>query len=106
MCIQPHRWKCTQTIPTHPKTVGEHLKTYRLKYHLMQNEVAKRLGVHVESLKNWEWARGLQQSTNYQESFPFLVTTRFRSRKRCQDESPTCAGCWALARRSSLRLYK
>jgi DNA-binding transcriptional regulator YiaG len=55
----PHRWKRTQITPEHPETLGEHLKQHRLKLHLMQAEVAEKLGVHVESLKNWERGVGV-----------------------------------------------
>src|SRR5438445_5121024 len=50
----PNRWDCTRTAPLNPETLGEHLKCRRLGLHLMQAELADRLGVHVESLKNWE----------------------------------------------------
>ncbi len=50
----PRRWKCTQTPPVQPKTIGDHLRVHRHTLHLLQQEVAKRLGVHVESVKNWE----------------------------------------------------
>lgn len=56
--LHPHRWKCTQVAPTQPQTIGEHLKRRRLALHLMQKDVAKQLGVHVESLKNWEHGVG------------------------------------------------
>jgi transcriptional regulator with XRE-family HTH domain len=48
---------CTQTAAKHPKTIVEHLKRRRLVLHLMQAEVAQRLGVHKGSIQNWE--RGL-----------------------------------------------
>ena len=41
-------------MPSNPKTLGEHLKRRRLQLHLMQADLAYRLGVHLESLKNWE----------------------------------------------------
>ena len=37
-----------------PKTIGDHIKKRRLKLRLMQQQVADRLEVHIESVKNWE----------------------------------------------------
>jgi transcriptional regulator with XRE-family HTH domain len=53
-CPHPTRWNCTQVIPAEPQTLGQHLKRRRLQLHLMQAEVASRLCVHIESVKNWE----------------------------------------------------
>ena len=50
----PYRWKCTQSVPKVPKTLGEHLKRRRLELHLFQADLAKMLGVDVESIRNWE----------------------------------------------------
>jgi DNA-binding transcriptional regulator YiaG len=50
----PTRWKCTQVIPTEPKTLGEHIKRHRLKLHLFQFEVAKILEVDEAGIHNWE----------------------------------------------------
>jgi DNA-binding XRE family transcriptional regulator len=50
----PYRWKCTQVVPTEPRTVGEHLKRRRLELHLFQSDLAKVLGVDVESIRKWE----------------------------------------------------
>lgn len=50
----PNRWKCTQTIPTAPNTIGEHLKAKRLALHLFQSDVARVVGVHKGSIQNWE----------------------------------------------------
>lgn len=40
--------------PTHPETLGEHLKKRRLDLGLRQRDVAERLGVCAESVRNWE----------------------------------------------------
>ena len=50
----PYRWKCTQVIPTEPRTVGEHLKRRRLELHLFQSELAMMFGVDEASIRNWE----------------------------------------------------
>ena len=49
----PDRWKSTQTAAAEPNTIGEHLKRRRLELHLMQSEVAKRLGVHRGTIQDW-----------------------------------------------------
>lgn len=41
-------------MPALPKTIGEHIKKRRLELHLLQTDVARQLGVHVETYKNWE----------------------------------------------------
>jgi transcriptional regulator with XRE-family HTH domain len=58
-CPYPNRWKCTQVAPKEPKTIGEHIKKRRLALHLLQADLAKRLGVHWGSIQNWE--RGATQ---------------------------------------------
>ena len=50
----PNRWKCTQTAPVAPHTIGEHLKARRLALHRFQSDVAKELGADEVSLQNWE----------------------------------------------------
>jgi DNA-binding XRE family transcriptional regulator len=50
----PYRWKCTQSVPKEPQTVGEHIKRRRLELHLFQSDLAKKLGVNVQSIRNWE----------------------------------------------------
>jgi DNA-binding transcriptional regulator YiaG len=57
-CPCPDYWITTQTAPTTPKTIGEHIRKRRLELHL-QKDLARQLGVHMESLKNWE--RGVEQ---------------------------------------------
>jgi len=53
-CTYPDRWKCTQIVPTEPRTIGEHIKKRRLALHLLQADLAKRLGVHSGTNQNWE----------------------------------------------------
>ena len=53
-CPCPDYWITTQAIPAVPKTIGEHIKKRRLELHLLQKDLAQQIGVHVESLKNWE----------------------------------------------------
>jgi len=55
----PNRWKCTQSAPAEPKTVGQHLKARRLALHRFQSDVAKELGAEKTSLQNWE--RGIYE---------------------------------------------
>lgn len=43
-----------QTADKDPKTIGEHLKKHRLQRRLLQNQVAKLLGVNRGSVQNWE----------------------------------------------------
>jgi DNA-binding transcriptional regulator YiaG len=50
----PHLWKCTQTVPKEPKTLGEHVRKRRLERHLLQYQLAKLLGVDRISVQNWE----------------------------------------------------
>jgi transcriptional regulator with XRE-family HTH domain len=52
--LQPKRWKCTQTVPNAPKTIGDHLKAKRLSLHLFQTNLARLIGVHKVSVQNWE----------------------------------------------------
>jgi DNA-binding XRE family transcriptional regulator len=58
-CPYPTLWKSTQTFAKEPRTVGEHLKSVRLKRHLLQTEVASLLGVNRGSVQNWE--RGIYE---------------------------------------------
>jgi transcriptional regulator with XRE-family HTH domain len=60
-CPYPKRWRCTQSAPQQPQTIGEHLKNRRLELHLLQKEVARRIGVRFESVRNWE--QGATQPT-------------------------------------------
>jgi transcriptional regulator with XRE-family HTH domain len=53
----PDNWITTQTSAVSPNTIGQHLRQRRLELHLLQNQVAKRIGVHKASIQNWE--RGL-----------------------------------------------
>jgi hypothetical protein len=39
------RWKCTQTVPNEPQTIGDHIKARRIALHLFRRDVAKRIGV-------------------------------------------------------------
>lgn len=41
--------------PTKPKTIGEHLKTYRLIMGLSARQVAKSLDVFVDTVYKWEY---------------------------------------------------
>jgi DNA-binding XRE family transcriptional regulator len=50
----PYRWKCTQVVPTEPRTIGEHLKRHRLELHLFQVDLAKMFRVDEASIRNWE----------------------------------------------------
>ena len=50
----PDRWKCTQTVPVEPQSIGDHIKRHRLRQHIMQADLARRLGVHKNSVQNWE----------------------------------------------------
>src|ERR1043166_3215176 len=52
-------WKAVKGYPDAPRTIGEWLKRRRLDLGIEQSEVAIRLGVHVETIKNWE--RGVFQ---------------------------------------------
>lgn len=45
--------------PERPQTIGGHIRRRRLDLGLLQKEVAKKIGVHFETLKNWE--RGVGQ---------------------------------------------
>jgi DNA-binding XRE family transcriptional regulator len=58
-CAYPRLWKCIQTTPREPKTLGEHVKKHRLECHLLQSQLAKLLGVDRISVQNWE--RGIYE---------------------------------------------
>jgi DNA-binding transcriptional regulator YiaG len=47
-------WRLVNRYPECPKTVGQHLRKRRLDLGLMQSQVARTLGVHIETFKNWE----------------------------------------------------
>lgn len=47
-------WRAVRRYPEAPRTIGEHVRKRRLDLGLEQKEVAERLGVHFETLKNWE----------------------------------------------------
>lgn len=69
----PDKWKCTQTAAKYPKIIGEHLKRRRLELHLMQAEVAKRLGVHKGSIQNWERGVGTPADRYHSRSWNSLA---------------------------------
>lgn len=52
--VLPNNWIPNQTNPAQPKTIGEHIKRRRLELRLLQRDVAGQIGVHHESVKNWE----------------------------------------------------
>jgi DNA-binding transcriptional regulator YiaG len=54
-------WRLVNRYPVCPKTVGQHLRKRRLDLGLKQSEVARTLGVHIETFKNWE--RGVNVPT-------------------------------------------
>ena len=58
-CPHPHRWKCTQTIPKAPSTIGQHLKNRRLQLHWFQADVGRLICVSGGSIQNWE--RGISE---------------------------------------------
>jgi len=58
-CPCPDYWITTQACPETPKTIGEHIRKRRVGLHLLQKSLAIRLGVNMETLKNWE--RGVEQ---------------------------------------------
>jgi len=41
-------------MPIEPKTVGDHIRRRRLQLHLLQRDVAERIGVDKTSIFNWE----------------------------------------------------
>jgi DNA-binding XRE family transcriptional regulator len=53
-CPYPHLWKHAQTVPTQPKTLGEHIRKHRIERHFLQAQLAKILGVNRISIQNWE----------------------------------------------------
>jgi DNA-binding transcriptional regulator YiaG len=52
--LHANRWKCTQTVPKAPKTIGDHIKAKRLALHLFQHDVAHLVRVHKVSVQDWE----------------------------------------------------
>jgi DNA-binding XRE family transcriptional regulator len=55
----PSHWRAIKQTPGPGKAIGSEFKKHRLSLHLLQSDVAKRLGVHVVSISNWE--RGVSQ---------------------------------------------
>ena len=53
-CPMGRYLKQVRGYPSHPKTIGEHVKKRRLDLGLKQKEVAARLGMHFASLQLWE----------------------------------------------------
>jgi transcriptional regulator with XRE-family HTH domain len=68
----PDNWITTQTCVTNPKTLGEHLRKRRLELHLLQGQVAKRLGVHKMSIQNWELGLGKPKNKHIPAIVQFL----------------------------------
>ena len=58
-CPYPDNWITNQPCPEAPKTIGDHIRKRRLERHILQESLAERFGVNVETLKNWE--RGVEQ---------------------------------------------
>ena len=50
----PPHWKSNQRIPLQPQTLGEQIKTHRLKLHWLQTDVAAKIGISSASVSNWE----------------------------------------------------
>lgn len=44
---------CKQAVAVKPKTIGEHLKHKRLQQYLFQADLAKLLGVDIDSVRHW-----------------------------------------------------
>jgi transcriptional regulator with XRE-family HTH domain len=55
----PPHWRSIAHTPSSEKTIGREIKKRRLSLHLLQSDVAKKLGIHVVSISNWE--RGVSQ---------------------------------------------
>ena len=60
----PDRWKSTHVANPQAKTLGEHLKSCRLKRHLFQTDLAKLLSVDRVTIQNWE--RGIGEPAIHQ----------------------------------------
>jgi DNA-binding XRE family transcriptional regulator len=50
----PDNWIPFQRFPDTTNTIGDHVRKHRIRLHLLQSELAKRLGVHRVSIQNWE----------------------------------------------------
>jgi transcriptional regulator with XRE-family HTH domain len=50
-------WKSVKGYPERRETLGQWVRSRRLDLGLEQAEAATRLGVHIETLKNWESGR-------------------------------------------------
>ena len=50
----PDYWITTQISPGTPRTIGDHIRKRRLTAHILQKDLARQLGVNIETLKNWE----------------------------------------------------
>ena len=54
----PGYWITTQTAPGDPRTLGEPMRKRRIDLHMLQKALAAKLGVNIETLKNWERGAG------------------------------------------------
>jgi DNA-binding transcriptional regulator YiaG len=77
-CPHPHRWKCTQRVPVAPQTIGDHIKKQRLRFHLMQADLAAPLGVHRVSIQNWERNIGIPMPSQLPAIIKFLGYVPFQ----------------------------
>jgi transcriptional regulator with XRE-family HTH domain len=80
-CPYPHLWKCTQTAPREPKTLGEHIKKRRIELHLLQSQLAKRLGVDRISVQNWESGIYVPSARVVEKVIEFLGYDPFKKMK-------------------------
>ena len=61
----PPHWKSRQTVARIPHTLGELLKRKRIKQHLLQREVAKKLIVSIATISHWE--RGVKSPSRIKQ---------------------------------------
>lgn len=58
--------------PDDPTTVGEHLRKARLDRNLLQEDVAERIGVHPDTVGNWEQGRAEPAIRHFPALIEFL----------------------------------
>jgi DNA-binding transcriptional regulator YiaG len=72
----PSHWRSTQQTAGSKSRIGAEIRKHRLSLHLLQADVAERIGVHVVSISNWE--RGVSQPSRPMR----------RKIRRCLDTTP------------------
>ncbi len=71
-CPCPEYWITSQAAQTNPQTLAEHLKKRRLELHILQKDLAERLGVHEQAIGLWERGAGVPMTRHLPKIIAFL----------------------------------